>query len=256
MSNISVILNGYKRGKNLKEQVDALNSGSVKPSEIMLWYNAPEDQSEVNYEIMESVPTAFCNLNLGVWARFAFALNAHHEFVCVFDDDTIPGSRWLENCLTTINTHNGLLGTVGLLYPVPNPPEHSSYFERYVRFGWIDSGNNDKVVEVDLVGHSWFFRKEWLSHFWREIPDMNKYKIAREDMHFSYMLQKYAGIKTYVPPHPRNDKSLWGSIKGEYGGDTASLWENSVKGNNDFHRILHEAFREQRMSGWKLVNEK
>jgi hypothetical protein len=32
-------------------------------------------------------------------------------------------------------------------------------------------------------------------------------------MHFSYMLQKYANIPTYVPPHPRNNKELWGSTK-------------------------------------------
>ena len=39
MKNITVILNGYKRGNQLSEQLDALNNGTVKPNEVLLWYN-------------------------------------------------------------------------------------------------------------------------------------------------------------------------------------------------------------------------
>jgi hypothetical protein len=77
------------------------------------------------------------------------------------------------------------------------------------------------------VGHSWFFKKEWLSDYWRELPDP-KYDICGEDMHFSYMLQKYKNLPTFVPPHPKDDMEMWGSIKGsEYGGDSNSLWETN-----------------------------
>ena len=30
-------------------------------------------------------------------------------------------------------------------------------------------------------------------------------------MHFSYTLQKYLGLNTYVPPHPKDDVEMWGS---------------------------------------------
>ena len=103
---ITVILNGYKRGNQLTEQLNALNNGTVKPDEILLWYNNPGDDSLINYDIMSEIPTALCNYNFGVWARFAFAFNARSEYVCIFDDDTIPGSRWLENCLETMKTKN------------------------------------------------------------------------------------------------------------------------------------------------------
>jgi hypothetical protein len=44
------------------------------------------------------------------------------------------------------------------------------------------------------------------------------------------MLQKYAGIKTFVPPHPRSDIEMWGSTKGPtYGGDANSLWESNQR---------------------------
>jgi len=255
---ITVILNGYKRGNQLNEQLEALESQTVKPDEILLWYNNPGDDTPINYDIGTKIPVAYCNYNFGVWARFAFALNAKSEYVCIFDDDTIPGSRWLENCMSTMKVKEGLLGTVGLLYTNPNPPTLSSYYEHYHRFGWPTGGNNETVVEVDLVGHSWFFKKEWLSYMWRELPNP-KYNTCGEDMHFSYMLQKYANIPTYVPPHPISDKSLWGSLKGgEYGGDQNSLWETNQKGidGTPFKQLMNEYFHIQRNKGWKLVNEK
>jgi len=255
---ITVILNGYKRGDHLDEQLRALQNQTIQPDEILLWYNNPGDDSEINYNIGTQIPAAYCNYNFGVWARFTFALNARSEFVCVFDDDTIPGSKWLENCLNTMNKTEGLLGTVGLLYLNPLPPVQSSYYEHYIRFGWPESGNNERTVEVDLVGHSWFFKKEWLSYMFRELPDP-KYNTCGEDMHFSYMLQKYAGIKTFVPPHPISDKELWGSIKGaEYGGDQNSLWESNQRSIDGipFRALMNDYFYNQRMNGWRLCNEK
>ena len=48
-------------------------------------------------------------------------------------------------------------------------------------------------------------------------------------MHFSFMLQKYLGLNTYVPPHPDDNKRLWGSIKGwEMGTEKKALsFDNS-----------------------------
>ena len=73
------------------------------------------------------------------------------------------------------------------------------------------------------------------------------------------MLQKYANIPTYVPPHPKDNKELWGSIKGaEYGGDQNSLWETNQQGidGTPFKQLMNEYFINQRKKGWKLVNEK
>ena len=51
----------------------------------------------------------------------------------------------------------------------------------------------------------------WLSTFWRELPELDHPMIVGEDMHFSVMLQKYIGLNTYVTPHPKDNKELWGS---------------------------------------------
>lgn len=253
---ITVILNGYKRKDQLSEQYAALSEQTLKPDEILLWYNYPES-GDINTEVGTLVPSAYCNYNFGVWARFAFAFMAKSEYVCIFDDDTIPGKKWLENCMTTMQKKEGLLGTIGLLYNRPSLPSHPncSYYEPYTRYGWANP--NPETMQVDLVGHSWFFKKEWLSEFWKEQPD-SKYNICGEDMHFSYMLQKYRNIPTYVPPHPADDKEMWGSIKGSiYGADQNSMWETnkaSIEGT-PFKYLMHQFFVEQRKKGWKLIND-
>lgn len=245
MSDITVILNGYKRPHNLDEQIVALGESTIKPEHIMLWYNNPGG-NVFNTNAIQSTRSAISNVNWGVWARFFYALNARTKYVCVLDDDTIPGARWLENCMNTMATHRGLLGTVGLIYP----PGADHYHAGYVRTGWVDA--NPDVRRVDFVGHSWFFEREWLSALTREIPDFNVFSTCGEDMHFSYALKKYYDINTYVPPHPAHDRSLWGSLRAhELGDDMVASWRiapNQQAGMSTYFKLL-------RSRGWKLVSE-
>jgi hypothetical protein len=81
---ITVILNGYKRSSHFERQLNAIKSQTLRPKEIMLWQNKGED---FDTSLTEQTTHANCNKNLGVWARFAFALNARTEYVCIFDDD-------------------------------------------------------------------------------------------------------------------------------------------------------------------------
>lgn len=238
MSDITVILNGYKRPQFLQEQINAIQNQTVKPREIMLWQNNTEG-FDVN--LTNSITTATSNKNLGVWARFAYALNAKTEYICVFDDDTIPGSKWFENCLQTMKTHEGLLGTIGLIYHSPNG------YRPNTRYGWGDI-NNEEVMRVDIVGHAWFFKREWLSAFWRELPPIGV-DIVGEDMHFSFMIQKYLGLNTYVPPHPKNDREMWGSLKGwEMGTEPNAL--SFVSKNIQLMEVYHNDLVSR---GFKLI---
>lgn len=219
---ITVVLNGYKR-QNLREQVEAIKRQSVPVQEIFYWQNTVPG---FNYdeETYSELNAALSNYNYGVWARFAYALNARTDYVCVFDDDTIPGTRWLENCLNTYETHPGLLGGIGLRFKNSNYELDFLPDGKAARFGWDNhpdlAGNNLEPVEVDIVGHSWFFARDLLSIFWRELPGPQWSMQVGEDIHFSHMLQKYTDLKTYVPPHPSSDTSLWSSLKAAiYGGD-------------------------------------
>ncbi len=219
---ITVVLNGYKR-QNLKEQVEAIKNQTVPVKEIFYWQNTIPGVTYDEDTYCE-LNSALSNYNYGVWARFAYALNAKSDYVCVFDDDTIPGNRWLENCLQTYKTHPGLLGGIGLRFKNENYELDQLSDGKYTRFGWESNpecaGNNTEPVEVDIVGHSWFFSRDLLSVFWRELPEEKWTMLCGEDIHFSYMIQKYTDLKTYVPPHPSDDTSMWSSLKAiQYGAD-------------------------------------
>ncbi len=246
-SEITVVLNGFRRGKNLDEQIAAIQNQTIKPAEIMLWYNNPGSIFKYNFWAIRKLTSAVSNHNFGVWARFYYALNAKTKYVCVFDDDTIPGNRWLENCLNTIKTHRGLLGTVGLIF------DSKDDYYQHNRFGWADP--NDEVKQVDIVGHSWFFEKEFLTAFCRELQLLPA-KIFGEDIHFSYTLQKYFALNTYVPPHPFDDKSMWGSLKGkELGIDAHAISHQHLKKkNNSFVLGVNDYFKACLANGWKLID--
>lgn len=216
---ITVILNSYKR-PYMEEQYEAIMAQTVKPKNVWVWSNSPEEgRFRGNNAVTKTTPSVLCNTNFGVWARFAFALNADTEYVCIFDDDTIPGPRWFENCLETMKTHEGLLGTIGVIYDSEETIGVPA--RRYRRVGW--GTPNESVERADIVGHSWFFKREWLSAYWRELPPPGMTTVG-EDMHFSYTIQKYLGLNTYVPPHPKSSPEMWGSTKGSlYGTDSSAL---------------------------------
>ena len=232
---VTVILNGYKRPQFLEEQINAIKNQTIHIDEIMLWQN---ESSGFDINITNTLVTTVSNTNFGVWARFAHALNAKNDYICILDDDTIPGKQWIENCLNTIKTYNGLLGTIGLIYDNKN-----NYLPNY-RIGWDNP--NENTEQVDIVGHAWFFRKEWLTTYWRELP-LKGYNTVGEDMHFSYTLQKYLGINTFVPPHPKDNKEMWGSTKGwEMGREENGIslnHSNTIKMDDYYKYLISKGFK-------------
>ena len=201
---VTVILTGYKRPQHLEEQLDAVKNQTVKPKEIILWVNGTE--FDLEGKNLDGVTVIKSSRNFGVWARFSCALLANTKYVCVFDDDTIPGNRWLENCCETIKQFDGLLGTIGVVFN-----ENSDRYDIKYRVGWDNPLNG--VYKVDIVGHSWFFKKEWLQYLWKLQPiyEIDEQLVCGEDIGFSCALQK-VGIDTFVPPHPPGHYEFFGSI--------------------------------------------
>ena len=104
MDTVTFVLNTWQRPHTLKEQLDALSEQTIKPSELMVWQNQPTDPKNAFHlqDNTGSIKISHNNYNYGVWARFAFALNAKSDYICLLDDDTIPGIRWTENCISSI----------------------------------------------------------------------------------------------------------------------------------------------------------
>jgi hypothetical protein len=199
-SQITVVLNSFKRQNFLQHQIQAVLSQTVPVERILVWNNG-EELNLNGYG--DKVKVANSSHNLGVWSRFAYAINAETEYVCMLDDDTFPAPRFFENCLQQMAHEPALLGTRGLRFL------SATRYHPFVSFGWDAPNENAEVV--DIVGHAWFFKREWLGTFWRELPPLGRSRLVGEDMHFSFMLQKHLGIRTMVPPHPESDPAIWGS---------------------------------------------
>ena len=214
---ITVILSLFKRPHAIEEQIKAIEWQTVKPKEIIIINNGcfspiPEWIKE-KYTIIEN------NVNFGVRFRFTVALNATTKYVNVIDDDTIPWSKRLENCLNESEKQRWLYGTIGCRFGTrrrwqerrsDDPVTRREHYYSYNRYWW--DNNNEQTREADLIGHSRFFEREFLlkAYFAEPIPDS---PYCGEDMRFSYTLQKYMWLWSYVPPHPAGDIEMRWSIK-------------------------------------------
>lgn len=239
---IAVVLNAFQRTEVLARQVAAVEAQTLPCAEILVWSNTFKPNL-----VLESprLSWAMSNVNHGVWSRFAYALNVKSEFTCLLDDDTIPGRRWLENCISTMRVSEGLLGTRGLRF---NP---AFGYRGSEDIGWKNP--NPETVQVDIVGHSWFFRTAWLAQFWGGLGDRYPSDLAGEDIHFSYVLKKELGLGTFVPPHPEDDKELWGSLP-EYG-DLLGEDAHALSKHHKAPKRFVDALEHYRSRGFVLVEE-
>jgi hypothetical protein len=139
----------------------------------------------------------------------------------------------------------GLLGTRGLIFESPNA------YSIYSEIGVYSPNEETKVV--DIVGHSWFFKRSWLTQFWLALEDRFEEDLAGEDIHFSYVLQKFLKIPTLVPPHPIAEPSLWGSIP--VLAKKMGSGEESISRSEESLRRFENALQHYRNLGFKTIAE-
>jgi glycosyltransferase involved in cell wall biosynthesis len=246
-SGISVVCTLYKKPESLIRQIKAIEDQTIKPQEILLFQDCIPEYYTI--ELQESLKKHFddvktCDVNAGVWERFNYARNAKGTYICLFDDDTIPGSRWLENCYTHMLEQEGIYGTIGIVMT-----EKGKYpFGGHYRVGW---GNpNSKNAEVDFVGHSWFFKKKWLDYMFDGTEKYQEFKYVAEDMCLSVQCAK-RNIKTFVPPHPYWKHDFWGSNP-----ETADHFgkaEGSISLNKNNYIMMNKAVKMFEEENWNQL---
>lgn len=239
---ITVILTAYRRVEYLAQQIEAIRSQSIAPVEIWVWTNAsPDDLVDIS-SLADRVVVS--NSNWLFWGRFALANLCRTGYVAIFDDDILPQPRWFESCLATIDQgYDGILGGSGVILPLGGGYSSKS------KAGW-NGRQLKEVASVDLVGHAWFMRKKYVQYMWREEP----YSWDNgEDIHLSYMAMKHGDVKTYVPPHPEDDQSVW-SCRPDFGKIVGrkSVATFKTKGHRDIRSEIVDAYRND---GWKITQQ-
>jgi hypothetical protein len=238
---ITVILNCYRRPKYLKEQLEAIRNQSIKPKEVWLWVNKSPENEGMNFSDMGFDKVFNNDFNWKFYGRFAGAMLARTKYIALFDDDTIPGENWFKNCLDTMKTHRGILGGAGVTL-------NSRIYDNHRRVGW--AVQNEKIERTDLVGHAWFFEREWLKYLWQEeVPTWDN----GEDIQFSYTAQRYGKIETYCPAHPKNDLTLHSSLKGNQLGIDDKATSNT-RNHFEFYPQRDYCIQRACEGGWKTVN--
>lgn len=242
-TDLTVILNCYRRPYNLEMQIKAIREQSFPPREIWLWVNDHEDNHGFNFDSLDVDKIFLNNHNWKFYGRFAAALLADTEFVAIYDDDTIPGSDWHKNCFETMEKQPGILGSAGVKL-------NSNLYADHIRCGW--PSKNEETIEVDLVGHAWFFKREWLGYLWKEKPFTWD---NGEDIQFSSMAKIHGGVRTFCPPHPPEEESLHGSILGnELGIDSKATSNNNEVTHQQFFSQRDECVQSAIKNGWKTVD--
>ena len=239
----TVILNSYRRPYNLEKQIEAIRGQSIPPKEIWLWVNDHEDNRSFDHSKLDVDKIFHNNHNWKFYGRFAAALLADTKYIAIFDDDTIPGSKWLENCYNSMAVRPAIMGSAGV---VLNSPLH---YVDHTRIGW--PSQNETFERVDLVGHAWFFQRDWLQYLWREKPHTWD---NGEDIQFSYLAQKYGDINTFCPPHPPGNPELHGSILGnELGIDDKATSTDSSVSHKQFFAERDSCIQNAIKGGWQTV---
>ena len=141
-----------------------------------------------------------------------------------------------------MQTHEGILGSAGIIL-------NDIYYIRHDRCGWPTQ--NQEITEVDLVGHAWFFKRQWLRYLWQDKPVTWD---NGEDIQFAFMAKIHGGIPTYCPPHPPDDKEMHGSILGnELGIDNKATSTNSNVSHQQFFSERDACVQEGLRKGWQTV---
>lgn len=245
---VSVVLTTYKKPDALEGQLNAILAQTLQPKEIMLFQDGINENYSITYKtelVKKFDKVHICTENQGVWKRFDFARKeCSSKYICIFDDDTIPGERWLENCFVNMMEQEGVYGTVGIVVQ-----DYRKYpYGGFVRIGWHNPYR--KRALVDFVGHSWFFKKEWLEYMFDGTEKYQNYKRAAEDMCLSFKAKQH-GIATYVPPHPYYDLSFWGS-QPKYGMKYGNA-STAISQNSQGCKYMEEALSDFVKEGWEFV---
>ena len=246
--NVSVVLTTYKKPDALEKQLNAIQAQTLRPKEILLFQDGIDEYYAINYKddfLSQFDKVHICKENQGVWKRFDYARReCSSKYICIFDDDTIPGERWLENCYVNMIEKEGIYGTVGIVVQ-----DYKKYpYGGFTRIGWHNPYRKRAIV--DFVGHSWFFKKEWLEFMFDGTEKYQGYKRAAEDMCLSFKA-KQNGINTYVPPHPYYDLSFWGSqpkFGMKFGNASTAISQNTTG-----CKYMEEALGEFVKDGWEFV---
>lgn len=233
------VITVYKREKYLEEQLNAIQNQSLPPTKIVIIQNEKHFEIDKNILIKFNIELITSSIN-SLYTRWIISYLFNSEYVCVFDDDVIPGVKWIENCIRASRQHNALVTCTGRIINVSgNTPNCWNVLYSIIKDGVVKNGIVEDTI-CDWGCNSYFFRTEWIKYIVSSSRYLN-YQLTFDDIQLATNLKFFGNIKTVVPKQPVNDISLHGQLKREYGTDDDALSNILVNPKNE-HYILRNNF--------------
>jgi hypothetical protein len=247
---VTIILTTYERPAYLRRQLQALNAQTIQPKELWVWANAGEVQQDARALSSVHALVFRCNGNLGGWPRFERALHARTKYVCILDDDTIPGPQWLQTALERIRLAESdpEVGTIcvaaaGEIFREDNAD--SSYIVG-------PQSPRGEEVDVDIGRGGWVFAKDLLRPFIVNPPPGDGR--VGWDFHLAVNLQ-LQNILTVVLPYEQGNTSKWGMLEAPSTDRslTLRLQAEAANGGQDMASRRRELYGAYRSIGWEPI---
>jgi glycosyltransferase involved in cell wall biosynthesis len=234
VSGVTVILSTWKRNY-LETQIQSVLNQSVTPDRIILYQNeSHQDFSDLvqKYSI-EHIHSRTTNFRYH--SRFTIPLYVESEYFAIFDDDTIPAPRWLENCLRLSQDKNCIVGANGRII-VPN--------QYPLSVG--DGASIPDDIQVDFVGHCWFVKRDHVFTMWKEKPLTYS---TGEDIHLCASNKIVNGTRSFVPMQPRGT-DLCGDTRFDFCDDDLASFKIIQNHTQDRVKLIENWLD----AGWETVN--
>lgn len=225
IADVTVVLNIWKR-KYLKEQLAALHAQTMIPANI--WIVHYENHVPVTKTLKHHPEINYFHStnNLKYFGRFSIGSHINTEYTWILDDDIVPSPTWLETCLRTCDAHRAIVCCNGRIIDRNDYTPELAKTPDYLNIHFIGDARPPHPANhclsdtlVDYGCSSFFFKTEWIKHFWSIWPATFQ---TGEDMHLSAACKIRAGIRTIVPRQLSIADS--GNIKPEYSSDEHASW--------------------------------
>lgn len=253
---ITIIVSVFSRPKYFERLIEEIDKVKYNSIWISCWHSPNYEIFKQKYDVIRKKTNNklyffSSNYQLKYFGRFQLAFQVQIKYTLILDDDCIIQPNFYELCIKMINIpeYNGLLGVKGWIFPENNNNLLGSYGDGkffYPKPIWKRENETKNAFEIDIVGGAWFFRTEWILHLFKEFPYTFE---TGEDFHFSYMLHKYANIKTFFIPNDNNYKNYWGCSV-----DFSSIDMDGNSRNSDMGTLRKKIFWKQYLCMCPFVN--
>ena len=243
---VTIISTLYKRSDYYETQINAFLNQTYAPEEIIFYQNENHFTFNLSKEMIAKAKNKNIIIkhvhskdhNYKFHGRFTLPLISDSDYIAIFDDDTIPGNKWIENCLKLCKEKKCILGANGRVLNKECNWVNSSY----------SLGDGQAVLKdtfVDFVGHCWFFKRDWIYYMWMQEPNTLQ---NGEDIHFAASCFINGGIRCMVPKQVLSDRSDWGDSNPELGWDDNASWKKP-----QHHDQRKEIITFWAKKGWKGI---